>query len=181
MDIQETLANAVKGDADAMESLISMQREGKAIRLYPFGRKGPLDEGVCPVIVRPTQDHLIRFQLGRSETLILERSSIAGFTMHIVRLSMKMLDHYGYRYEDMESLATPGLGCHTFVTDDDRIALDLQPPGLLDYDLGLYHARKLISYWLTIIQQQGWDYKDCGFTDETHRLAFMFSMYRVEF
>ncbi|SMP43882.1 hypothetical protein SAMN06265222_1011021 [Neorhodopirellula lusitana] len=168
MDTTQLLNDALRGDEHSMAELIRLQREGKALRLYPFGRKGPLDEGMTPLQITSTENRMVRFRLGKYNTVCFPKAKLADTMLGIMRFAIGMAQHYGDRYEELESRATPGLGCISQVVNGDSIGLTFQPPGMLDYDLGLYDCRKLLDHWIVLIEQNEWDYTDCGFTAEEY-------------
>ena len=45
----DLLRMALKGNEKASDALIKQQQSGRSLRLYPFGRRGADDEGMCVV------------------------------------------------------------------------------------------------------------------------------------
>jgi hypothetical protein len=170
-------ASRLVGDRAAITQLLDLQREGKALRLYPHGRKGPLDEGVGPVIIEPTEDLLIRIRLGRYETIIIPKEDIAKYALFMMRITAMMYFHHEDADDpatSIEEKVTPGFGYITQVAQG-GLALTLRPHGALDFEFGWYHARKLLDDWCVLIEQNDWDYLDCGFQGEEYfdLLAFL--------
>jgi len=180
MEIKQLLSKAVNGDTAAVRELTRLQRDGKAMRLYPHGRRGPLDEGMAPLEILATDDYMIRFTLGHYSPIVFKKPQLASVMLYAMQVGVVMARHYGDDYNELESHVTPGLGCLSSIVSGDSIVLTFQPPGLLEYDLGLYHTRKLLDNWTVLIEQNEWDHEDCGFTDNEYCDVLLFSDFNSE-
>jgi hypothetical protein len=177
METFDLLKRATNGDATAIHQLIALQREGKAMRLYPNGRKGALDEGVAPLEILPTEHLMVRFCFGVPRTVVLSKDQLASTMLYVMQIASVMANHYGDDIEEMEShVAPPNIGFVTKVAGDQQLSLMFTPQGYAHYDLGFYHCRKLLDGWITLIEQNEWDHEDIGFSDSEYADLLMFAV-----
>lgn len=161
MDISTLIEQVKMGNGNATKELIQLQRQGRALRLYPEGRRGPEDEGATPILMEQGSDMLVHIQLGRPCTVFLRRQQIGSLLTYLFLASSRMVAQRD-QYDD--SLVTPGFGYSTSTTGD-RVTLTFSPITALDYRIGLEDCRNIITSWLTFIDHLEWDLADCNLTE----------------
>jgi hypothetical protein len=168
IDISNLLKRAVSGDPLASRELLLLQREGRALRLYPFGRKGPLDEGVTPIVIgRSAETGLILVEIAKPGRIRLLRKSIADIMRHHIRLSgLLWLDYCDEEnpIAAIESQVVDGMDFRTFLWED-GISIEFIPGGGTTIEYGLHHSRELLRAWSSLIEISDLDYEEFGFDD----------------
>lgn len=82
-----TLARRIEdGDIDAAKTLLEMQRAGRGLRLYPHGRKGPLDNGLSPLVLTYDEDLVgLRWEVPFSGPFMLPVDQVGRIARMVIR------------------------------------------------------------------------------------------------
>lgn len=152
----DLMSRVARREKDAINEWIQLQRQGKHIRFYPEGRKGPTDEGLAPITIGQAPSKLIRFSFGREPIFQMQPEMIGEFTFAIMSHTHRMLKHFrsiSDKWADVcEPLATPGLKFQSVISENlDSITTMFEPIEERDFDFGVYHARRLVAQWINLI------------------------------
>lgn len=142
MHVSDVLSHADSGDAKAIEELIRRQQQGQALRLYPRGRAGPMDQGVLPLLISRVQ-HNVVVTTGRKDYAFLLKSSEAAWIVNQVSKSMcgiifslRQQGSDKHQIADiLEASADAQFGCNAQKSGD-RIRCQLWPRSTNQWVLG---------------------------------------------
>lgn len=164
-------------DADAVQEILNRQHEGKALRLYPDGRRGPHDNGLIPLSLG--NDHgIVVIDVGYSNRSFVIPKERLGPWMH--RVAEKLNDIVDelkekgwdeYRVDEwLYQNATDGfnIGCCIVMNDDaeEGLGVTLYPQEQNFWTLGW---RECAQFCRAIIQEAdraGWSRSEIGVTRE---------------
>ena len=168
IDVSALLKRAMSGDAKASLEIVKLQREGRALRLYPHGRKGPLDEGVTPVVFgRNSETGLLMIERAKTGAIEFKYKDVAFFMMNQVHLCGLLFMDYCEQEDpfwEIESLADCDLKHMTWITDD-SIKLQFIPDSpTIEY--GIAMTQRIMTNWMVLIEQSDLDYSVFGFEDD---------------
>src|SRR5690554_176493 len=93
----DLLIRATDGDTTAAMELFTRQANGQALRLYPFGRKGPDDEGCAMIgisMMLDTQVPVIYTGTPRASTFGMPRKTIGKTIMALVLMTARSVQHH---------------------------------------------------------------------------------------
>ena len=168
---EDIIHKATDGDVDAIRELIALQRQGKSLRIYPEGRRGPLDEGFAPLIIGPSPDKLIRFSLGTSKSFGIPKRMIGPTILTMVGLSVDIIVNDEIeRLEGLENVTD-----FKVFAENGMLFMMFLPGGNVDYDIGVRTTQQVIAAWLRGIVSQGWWLEDCGLTTGIYLDVWKFS------
>jgi len=169
LDIGGLLQRAMAGEPQASLEILRLQQQGRALRLYPNGRKGPLDEGMTPVVFgRSNETGLIRIEMLRPAPLLIPRKKLAAMMMHHLHLcGLIWLDHS--EMDDpataMEAEVDKDLKHRTWFTENNEtIGLMFEPMRTVT-EYGVDMTRRIFDSWTTFIEQSDMEYSEFGFED----------------
>lgn len=170
VNVGDLLQRAIKGDCEASRQLIHLQREGRALRLYPFGRKGPLDEGATPIVMGKSNDLTIRIEMTNPGPILIKYLDVAMFMQHqmyvmaLLWQDFSATDDPQAAMDEAELSFTPELTYKTWWNDEGFVLQFLPSVATIDY--GIDKCRHLLASWITFIEQSERPLSDFGFNDE---------------
>jgi hypothetical protein len=169
---KELLGRAMSGDVLAMREIVKLQQQGRALRLYPHGRKGPLDEGVMPVIyTRNPETGLLRIEKGRLCPLEFKFDKVAWFIHHQIYLC-------GLLYLDYSDHENPLWEIESMVRHDHKHAIWIKGdsiwlqilPDSTEIEYGIAFTQRFLRNMFTLIDTltdgDGLSIKEFGFEDD---------------
>ena len=170
LEIGGLLQRAMSGDATASLEILNLQRQGRALRLYPHGRKSPLDEGLTPVVLRRSSETgLIRMEMLKPGPLLFPRRKLAD--MMAIHLHFCGLIYLDYCESDdpataMEVDVDKDLTHKTWFTENsETIGLLFEPTrDVVEY--GIDMTRRIFNNWLMFVEQSDIDYSEFGFGED---------------
>ena len=159
-------------DPEAVNELLRRQHQGKALRLYPNGRRGPEDEGVLPIAMTYEGDH-IAIDIGHANRSFVIPGEHFGIWAH--KLSSKMLAmvktlrREGYSmtevFEELGEAGTPDFKVQfeSIPGDEEmQVATTLFPNDLHRWQLGFNEVYTWIEAAIDHMDAMGWDAEDVG-------------------
>jgi hypothetical protein len=167
LEIGGLLQRAMTGDAKASLEILNLQRQGRALRLYPNGRKGPLDEGVTPIVFgRSSETGLIRIEMLKPGPITFPRKDLAEMMgLHLHLCGLIWIDHC--ESEDpaaaMEADVDKDLIHRTWFTENNKtIGLMFEPSrDVVEY--GISMTRRIFNHWIAFIDESDLDLCEFGF------------------
>lgn len=168
IDIQDLLNRAMNNDPLASLELLRLQREGRALRLYPNGRKGPLEDGMSPIVFgRNSETGLIRIErlrTGRIEFKFEDVGRMAMHQMHLCSLLYMDYEECESPLMEIESHADCDLKTMSWMTDDAIMVQFIPDAPAIEY--GIDGARNMMAQWVHLIEDTERDYSDFGFDND---------------
>lgn len=162
MEVHEILQAALAGDGKATEQLIAMQREGRALRLYPNGRSGPEDDGVTPIVFYLRSDGMIVMYRGQRRGVILPKAGCGDLILKLSKfVALGLQQSHGKESMD----CTDDQSWDTAI-DPRGIALNLRPLNQFDLVMSPWYVREWISSVMLIIDATDESVVDWGFPDQ---------------
>lgn len=166
----EAMSRAAAGDKEAVLTIMQKQREGQWLRLYPNGRKGPLDEGFVTVLYGMTLDKIFLVLGKESEGLVADKAQAAM----LLQSSYKILndftegcggddDLYESRRADLLRGRTRGLVVNCF-EHEGQVKITLSPKGRL-WSFSFNDCRQLAWKILDVCEALGWSEDELGVSD----------------
>lgn len=165
MHPMELVKLAIEGDLEASEELIDRQQEGKSLRLYPNGRKGPDDEGVCPVMLKITNDGVVIKSGKPDRVTVFSRKQAWDWVLALAEsMARVILRHSSQGLSDeavemaVASKATNGFGCKiTRSEKQDSIDCLFTPVGEAEWVASVDGVMDFIQQVVLIAAAEGWD------------------------
>lgn len=164
LHVSEVLAKAKGGDADAIQELIARQQAGEALRLYPYGRAGPDDEGMCPIMLH-VEDLRLVMRSGRpSQSLVFDCERAQQWIFGVAECMTYIIGSYASQGLShpaieiaIESGATEDFDCTIEkAPDGDGIVIQFLPEGESSWTLSLEQASMFINKMMLAAQSMGW-------------------------
>lgn len=154
---------AMDGDAVATEELIDRQQSGRDLRLYPNGRKGPDDEGICPISIR-VHKGCVSIRSGRpSRSLIFNKEQaflwvfgMAECMSHVISKHVKSGLSENATGLAINSKSTPGFSCDVAVGND-SIHCTFYPKGAPAWIASVEGAAEFIQKVMVAASSLGWE------------------------
>ncbi len=154
MDIHSIQDAALTGDRDAVTQLLVLQREGRGLRFYPDGRRGPLDEGVTPILLSVDSDRLLVLDIIKPGIELTLRPADAGRAMMFLYNVAMICRHYYMECDDpaweIETRATEGFEV-TLAINARGFSILVRSPIQNQFRLGTFAIRRIIGGWLAIL------------------------------
>ena len=186
MDHNELARRCCNGEVAAARELIDMQREGKALRLYPFGRNGALDEGMVPMLIGLNEHGMITIEVGKVNQFIIRRAAfgkMANAMMKAIAACMIEFDDEDepfvamrpYTTGDFE-LESRGVIANGVVTG---IEFRFHPGEPLKWEIGAFQACQILAALVCLVEQADLEPDDCGFTEDDFEDACLFADWAI--
>ena len=170
LDVKSLLDKAMNNDPLASVELLKLQREGRALRLYPNGRKSPLEDGMSPIVFgRNPETGLIRIDRLRTGRIEFKFEDVGRMAMHQMHLcSLLYMDYAECEnpFWEIESHADCDLKTMSWLTDDAIMVQFIPDAPTIEY--GIEGARNLIAQWVHLIDDTDREYSDFGFDNNDH-------------
>jgi hypothetical protein len=174
VDIKELLDRANRGDVAASQEILTLQRQGRALRLYPNGRKDLNDDGVTPVIFGYNRENgLARIEMAKPMLVDIKHDFVATFMLHQMYVSALMLKHHGgdtdprKAVQSIESSTDKDLTFRLHRTPS-MVKIEFQPPSM-SIEYGIITATQLLFEFCGVIEQSDLDLTDFGFAEDDDR------------
>jgi len=173
----EVLDLAMEGDGEAVWELLRRQQQGRAQRLYPYGRSGANDEGVMPLAIRMDELNLLVVQ-GCIKMIVLEEHDWQRWVVTAARLMHEAVakrSREGMSNEEIailsEQTATKHLqvivaadpmqpACTTWPEKDDSIPAAIgcafYPTDRTVWRLGVSGVRQFVGGIMRAAEKLGW-------------------------
>jgi len=164
---EEALARAVTGDTQAIFTIIQQQRAGEWLRLYPFGRKGPRDEGYVPFLYGMALGRICLIVGRPAHTLQLNRDLTTSLLVTSHKFLNAFVDGCGGDKDVFNSQRAELLrgrtkrlviGCSA---GDDLLKITLEPRGRL-MSLAYSDCLRVVSTALCACRELGWSFEELG-------------------
>jgi hypothetical protein len=171
----EALKLAMAGDTLATMAIIANQSQGKWMRLYPGGRKGPLDEGYSVFLYGSTLDRIFITTGKMTNTLTLTKEQAAM----VIRKSYDMLadieesccgddDLFISRREELLRGRTPRLSI-SCIPQNDQVVVKLTPRSRI-WSLSYRDTQQFACKVLDAVDALGWSLDELGVADIAEQL-----------
>lgn len=165
MQTHDVMRRAVEGDTEALSELIERQQLGAAYRLYPYGRDGPDDEGVCPIMLLVNDDNIVEIKSGRpNETLLFGREQLEDWVIGMAELFAYSINQYSKRglSEGAVEIAIDSQSDDDFecsVIPDKKLGralIEFSPVSRTSWKIPLRGACSFIRQSLVAAEKMGW-------------------------
>lgn len=167
MHVSELFAAAKDGSDEALTELIDRQQDGKALRYYPDGRKGPEDDGVVPVQIE-SKDGLLCIRSGRPRSpVIINRETVEAWIKGIPeclthaaneqRLSGVKPDEV-FNVMTSESLKCFSANIVNNTEDEETLTCTFLPLGESTWIVPPLAAAKIVRILLEICEERQWTF-----------------------
>ncbi len=157
VNVGELLKRAAAGDIPAMVEIHELQKQGRALRLYPFGRKSATEDGMSPVLFDRGDSGMMRLRIAKpGYRMEFMDKDIAGLIRQQITFSslafVELVDELGSAKEagkKIKQQTTRGLTIETGYGER-GIFIDVKP-AVHEVQYGVSLAFKLIDRWIEII------------------------------
>lgn len=178
----ELARKVCEGDLESANKLIDIQRTGRALRLYPYGRKGGGDDGmalltsaVCP------ERKLIHIRFGVYSSFPLRKEQVGPFIRTIMVRAYDAYQlhlEYDNPWQEMESKVQEDFEIRVQEEEETLLRIRFLPFGQLDYYFGLRHARFLCKFLFLHADALKWGAEDLGIEQEEYENSRVFAFGR---
>lgn len=177
------VTRALNKEPGAIEELIQQQRQGKHLRLYPEGRKGPTDEGAAPFLLHTAPSGLVRISFGRQPIVELDAYLVGQVILSVMGktgdLMRRLSTEFRNPVAEIARHATEGLKVVSKLGSEERsIICMFMPIEERDFDLSSRHAVALVEQWMDLICMslcEDDDLSPWGLTEEQFDQALRFA------
>ena len=167
MHVSELFKAATDGDNDALDELIERQQDGKALRYYPNGRRGALDEGLVPVKIESSNGSVvIRSGQPRKGVAINKKTAgswlrgIPECLVHAARARRKSGEDKIGIYQSMADDSTDDFGFRmTAVSSSNEITCKFLPEGEPQWIMSPDDISNLLKKLLEACNDLEWTYE----------------------
>lgn len=158
-----------------MDELITLQRQGRAIRLYPDKRDGPDDEGVAPLSISLEGD-VIRIDRGRPGVFYLLEEKDLTCIAPVLQMASKIFMQKGTAAEVIDASDAHGDGVDIHVYTDGERIVTVFGTEALEIRLGITKALKFIGELWLAGEDLGWGQFAAGMEGDPVAKAFRTSI-----
>lgn len=165
MHVSQLFAAAQDGNDEALTELIDRQQDGRALRYYPDGRKGPEDDGVVPVQIE-SKDGLLCIRSGRPRSpVIINKDTVEAWVKGIPDCLFHAANEQrlsGVEPDDIFNVMTSeSLSCFTAnivsnTNDDETLTCTFLPLGETTWVVPPLAAAKIVRILLEICEEKQW-------------------------
>jgi hypothetical protein len=159
---------ALEGDKVAIMTIIAHQSQGRWLRLYPHGRKGPLDEGYIVFLYGMALDKIFITTGKPVDRFVIDKALAATILKTTHQLMTDLNARFqGQAFDDMRSEMLRGrtkgltISC---IPENDKITLVLSPKARL-WSLSYNDARQLAWKVLDACEALDWSLNEVGASD----------------
>lgn len=165
MHVSELYAAARKGNDAALTELIDRQQDGRSLRYYPDGRKGPEDEGLVPVQIE-SKDGFLSIRSGRpNRKIIINKDTVEVWVKGIPDCLFHAANEHkrsGVDAEDILDVMTEGsmddFNANLYQTegDEETLTCEFLPPGESRWIVSPRAASNLVRRLLELCEENDW-------------------------
>lgn len=171
VNVSEVVKRAVAGDQAAMIELHDLQKQGRGLRVYPFGRKSPTEDGMSPVLFDRGDSGMVRLRIAKpGYRLEFMDKDIAGVIRQQLTYSslafVELAEELGSPTKARQHIkqhTTRGLEIKTGYGER-GIYLEVQP-ALNEVQYGVDIAYSLVDRWIEVIGATYKEPTEFGFID----------------
>jgi hypothetical protein len=170
MTQDEALKRAMTGDVVAVMAIMVEQSEGRWMRLYPHGRKGPLDEGYNVFLYGYTLDRIFLTTGKVTDTLALDKSQAATSIRKSYDILTDIIESCGGDEDLLVSRRQSLLQGRTqrmsiaCVPGENQVLVKLSPRGKL-WSMSYRDCQQFACKLLDACDALGWGPDDLGVND----------------